>query len=288
MHLGRRAALLGALAGFARPAAAACAAPYAQIGIDTSIGPCTTAVLLDDQPARMIVDTGSERTVLTRAGVARFALPLDEYVGTAMRGAGGRIDEHRNAIVHRLTLGGVALEPHEVSGPLSLPVVGLDMDGLIGGDALRHFALDFNFATRKLGLRAADSCVSGTADIIAAQVLRLTLLTIPVHLDGHLLTALVDTGSSASMLNARGLSRMGLTPALQAADPVVSSLALGGRFAAHRHRFSTLQIGRHTIQAPALLTLDAPEPAYDLILGLDLLSRQNLLLSYSPAFAAIG
>ena len=118
MHLGRRAALLGALAGFARPAAAACAAPYAQIGIDTSIGPCTTAVLLDDQPARMIVDTGSERTVLTRAGVegelAHYSLQWHDRAAVAvvMAADGYPANPRRHTLIGSLALAEQILGVH--------------------------------------------------------------------------------------------------------------------------------------------------------------------------------
>ena len=39
---------------------------------------------------------------------------------------------------------------------------------------------------------------------------------------------------------------------------------------------------------PALLTLATPEPAFDLVIGLDVLARQRMVLSYAPAALALG
>lgn len=120
-------------------------------------------------------------------------------------------------------------------------------------------------------------------DAIVAKALRRFLLLAPLTLDGRELTALVDTGASISLLNARGMHRMGLSPSDAARDPSVASEAIGGRFAANLHRFGELRLGRRVISGFSMALLATAEPAFDLVLGMDVLGRSAFRLSYAAA-----
>ena len=291
--LPRRHALMlgvGAVLG-AGPAAASCPDALAKVPLNTGSGPCVVPVSLAGHTVRMVLDTGAERTVLTRAAVARFGLPLDDFVGSTMRGAGGRIDQHRNAIVPNLSIGGVGLAVQTPGAALSLPVVAFELDdiaGLLGGDVLRHTTLDFDFAGGWLSVLPDHTCALSAAEAVPLTLLRRFLLLAPVQLDGHKLTALVDTGASVSLINARGLYRLGLAPAQTAHDPQVSPKALGGSISAQRHNFHTLRLGGREIASPSLLVYPQPEPAFDLVLGLDILARQKIRLSYAEPRLELG
>lgn len=292
MSLARRTVLrlaaMQALAGPARSDPGA-AQPAASVPLDLSSGPCVVGVLIEGRPARLVLDTGAERTILTRAAVARHGLRLDEWVGTALRGAGGQIDEHQNAVVGSVTLGGTTLYGRDARAPLSLPVTALDLgglDGLLGGDLLRRHTLDVDLAAHTLTLR--DPATAMPAASVTLAMLRGVLPLAPVELDGHKLTALVDTGAGVSLVNARGLFRLGLDARGLQADPTVSSLGIGGAFAARRHVFRSLRLGPLRRDRPGLLTLARPEPAFDMVLGLDLLAGQRMLLSYGKAFLKLS
>ena len=292
MRLGRRALMLGGGAALStRPALADCPAALAKVPLNTASGPCVVPVSLGGHTVRMVLDTGAERTVLTRSAVARFGLPLDEFVGSTMRGAGGRLDEHRNAIVANLSIGGVGLAVQTPGGALSLPVVAFELDdiaGLLGGDMLRHTTLDFDFAAGWLSVLPDRTCAQSTAVAVPLTLLRRFLLLAPIELDGHKLTALVDTGASISLINARGLHRLGLSTDRTTHDPEVFPKVLGGNIPAHRHSFGTLRIGGYEISAPRLLVYPQPEPAFDLVLGLDILARQKIRLSYAEPRLELG
>jgi predicted aspartyl protease len=276
--IGRRAALLGGLASLG----AAAAPGEAAIPIDVSRGRCILPVLLDGRVARMVLDTGAELTVVTRAAVARLGLRPDPWVGTTLRGAGGLLERHANADAVSAQAGGIKLFQGQPGRGLSLPVTSSDLggaDGLLGGDVLRHYTLDLDIPNARLVLRGAVAPAQ-TAGAVLLQPLRRDLLLAPVQLDGHALTALLDTGAAASLINARGLYRLGLLPARQVHDSLVPMQALGGESMVRRHRFGELRIGAVTVPEPTILTQAVPEPAYDLVLGLDVLGRQRLVLSY--------
>ncbi len=234
----------------------------------------------------MLLDTGAERSVITRAAVARLKLALDPWVGSALRGAGGRIDEHQNAVVHTAMIGDTRLYQRAPGTALSLPVSALDLegvDGLLGSDMLRHHSVTLDLAAGQLQFDAPP--VSSAR--IRLEKFRLNLLLVPVTLDGHRLAALVDTGASISFINARGLFQLGLTAAALARDPVVQSAAIGGSFTARRHRFVSLKLGGLTIPNAELLAAEVPQPGFDMVLGLDALSRQPFTLSYEGLWLAI-
>jgi Aspartyl protease len=231
----------------------------------------------------MILDTGAEISVITGAAMARLRLRRDPWVATTLRGAGGLVERRANVDVGVAQLGEVKLVQHLPGAGLSLPVTSSDLgggaDGLLGGDVLRHYEVDLDIPGARLALHAPEAPPHGDSSI-KLQSLRGDLLLAPVMLDGQSLTGLVDTGASTSLINARGLYRLGLVPALQLHDPAVPMQAVGGESIVRRRQFKELRIGALKLDAPTLLTETVPEAAYDLVLGLDVLARQPLRLSY--------
>jgi predicted aspartyl protease len=280
-RIGRRAAVLGSLAMLA----AAAPRPHAvatDIPIDIVGGRCFVRVRLDNRPATLLLDTGAETTLLCEAAANRLLLRPDAWVSTTLRGAGGLLERHANVDVRVAMAGAVRLFQNRNDAGLNLPVTTADLagaDGLLGGDVLRNFALDLDLPASRAALlppRAAPPMPGA----VRLQALRRTLLLAPVSLDGHALTALLDTGSSMSMLNARGLFRMGLAQPLAAPEFTAATHAVGGRSLGGTRRFAELRLGPLTVANPNLLLIAVPSAAYDLLLGLDVLGAQSLRLSY--------
>jgi hypothetical protein len=259
-RLSRRAFVAGLLAA---PAAAASA-------------PDLVPVRLDGRPARLLLDTGAARSVLTLAAVRRLGLPGDAWVDTLLRGAGGRLENHANADVAQASAGRLRLFQRPGQG-LSFSVttgyLGV-ADGLLGGDILRHCDIEVSAAGAvALGPAGRVRAARG----VALSPLFPDLLCVPVTLDGQALTALLDTGASASLLNAKGLHRMGRLTA----DPEGKIEALGGALPVQAHRFARLAVGPLMIKGPTLLAAEVPEAAFDMILGLDIIARGAFTISYA-------
>ncbi len=275
--LGRRAAMLGGLACLA-------AAPPGGMVIETFGGRrCIVPVVIDGKPARMLLDTGAQRTMVTRAGLARLGLRLDPWVGTTLEGAGGRYEQHQNAVAQAVIAGGLRLVQRAPGTPFSMPVTSLDLseaDGLLGADVLMHLTIDLDIPGSRLALLPPDTAAPERGGV-RLRALRRDLLLAPIRLDGHDLIALLDTGSTTSLVNARGLRKLGLSAEQVAADPAVPSSGLGGQFTAHALRFAELRLGPIAVPRPVLLLADVAEPAHDLLLGLDVLGRQRILFSYA-------
>ena len=253
-------------------------------------GACLVPVLLDGRAAWLVLDTGAERSILSEAAVVRLGLRRDPWVGTTLRGAGGRLERHADAVITHAAAGGVALLQHGAAGRLSLPVTASDLDGadgLLGGDVLRHtsFVLDAAHARLVLLPQARPARHPG---VVRLTPWRASLLLAPVTLDGRALVALIDTGASATLVNARGAYRLGLTAAAAAGDAAAAMAGIGGVSAGAMHRFARLQFGTLDVAGPRLIVVPVAEAAYDMTLGLDVLGRQPVVISYADLSLTIA
>ncbi len=253
-------------------------------------------VALGGTVAPMLLDTGAERTMVTTRAVAAYHLPLDAWVGTVMRGAGGQLEERRDAAVRTVALGDVVLRRRGLSQQASLPVTAQDLGGsppvagLLGSDYLGSYDLDLDLAGGTLRLMDATGCAgrflpwAGAYDAIPARPVppRGTLL-VPVTIDGHRLAANLDTGAGTSFVNARGMHALGLDAAALSADPGGRATAVGGTLELRRHVFSALQLGALRVERPALTVATVPQSGYDMLLGMDLLRGRRVWISYATA-----
>lgn len=284
--LGRRGLLLSALAAPIWGAARAAA----EVRLAVAGGVCRVGVSLDGRQARLILDTGAEISLLSQAAVRRLGLLPDPWVSTNVRGAGGLVERRANVDVRVAQAGGVRLIQHPPARAVSFPVTSSGLggaDGLLGGDILRNFALALDMPGQRAVLlppRALPRAPGG----VALQILGQSLLLAPVSLDGHELTALVDTGASASLVTARGLYRLGLTRADMAAGRDVTIWTVGGAVDARTHQFTALRLGALEVARPVLFLQDVPSAAFDIVLGLDILGRRPFLLSYANASLSFG
>ena len=263
-------------------------------------------VRLDGQAAVFILDTGAERTMLTPAAVRLFGLRLDPYVGTTTVGIGG-IERHANADVARLSLHGLELHQNTPLRDLSLsvgaipqgPTMAGQVDGILGRDLLGGFDLSLDLARRRIGLYRVRDCTRQQLPAHlpwpAAGAVR-TLpgyrrsLGIPVVADGHVLRALIDTGSSISLLAAAGIDRLGLSPALLAHAPKGRARGIGPRQVPVRaYRLDRLTVagsltrGLTVATASVILT-----PILDMLLGVDWLDEHRVWLSYTTGQVLVG
>lgn len=264
--------------------------PRARIPVTVTNGAILVEVMVNDRPARMILDTGAQRSVVSKEVVPRLDLALDEWVATTTRGVGG-VERHRNALPRTLSLGGVALERRTRTRDSSLTVgtLAAGLDGLLGRDFLSLFDLDVDLPAGAVTLYDVAGCTTGflpwTRPYAALPVSNPaeTALVVGVSLDGVALRALLDTGAGTTVLAAPGMARMGLGPEHLAASPGATASGLGPRrVTGWRHRFATLAIGAEVMAEPVLWV--APirlAPITDMLLGADWLSTRRVWISYA-------
>jgi predicted aspartyl protease len=268
----------------------------AAVPIDISTTNLIVHAAINGTMVPLILDSGAERTVLDVATVQRLNLPRDEWVATTMRGIGGD-ERQRNVLPQSIVLGGAALRSRSIAPGLSLPVGhmafgtvgGAPIGGLLGADLLASYDLMLDGPGRRLTLYDVQGCAGRFLPWHRSYEAIPTLrpvhdaLMVPARIDGRVMLAQIDTGSSNTFVLAPGMARLGLTDAMLDGNPAVTTHGLGPDSLTVRvHRFRSLTIGTETIADPALWVGPAHSlRIVDMLLGADWMRPRVIWLSYA-------
>ena len=246
-------------------------------------------LLANGKPVTVLLDTGAETTTLTPAVAQRLGAqrPRVEFQ-RQMRGVAGSL-QTSEVELHSFTIGGVAIPWRRVrvaqinvasvfSGPL---------DGVLGADSLNSFDIDLDLPNNRLTLYSRQSCPGAApawsepyVTIVAGRS-KADHLFFPVRLDGHKISAFVDTGAQSSVLSTSGALALGVTAGRLAQDPVRTLRgAAAEQVNARLHRFTRLEIGDEVIRNPEIMVADLRFGDADLVLGIDLLRTRRIWFSY--------
>jgi predicted aspartyl protease len=242
------------------------------------------------QPATLILDTGATGLVLTETAVQRLGLETDSKRTFTSQGVGGQTKGFAGKL-EDFEIEGMHVPDHPVSVlPTSSAMVSKNLvDGLFGGDVIANFEVDLDLPRRQVTLYAGRLCADtrlppwsvpyATIDASLSANLR---FVVPVELDGHRLSALIDTGAAGSIVSADVAQTLGVTTAMLEQGPRATLVGTGPVSAtAYAHRFREIRVGDDTFQAPMLLVTERPERNVDMIIGSDYLIQHHLWLSYA-------
>lgn len=244
----------------------------------------------------LVVDTGAEGGLISGRVAEALGLLIDSGRRTVLYGTGGAGGMVPNVLIADLRLtteDGQGLD----LGPLSTPVGDLPgqpmitppVAGLLGGDVLSHFDLEFDVAGGWLSLwrmRGDDgACHAAPAWHGAYDTVPLVRdghrVAVGVELDGQALTALVDSGARSRILSTDAAARVGVSEDRLAVDPGGETSGVDGRTKwYHWHRFASLRIGNEVEHAP-VLTVAPLRDRVDMLLGADWFARHNVWISYA-------
>jgi hypothetical protein len=294
--LGKALLLLSALMVPGIAGAACTVTARATIPLDVVSGAIIAPVEVNGVATSFILDTGAQRSLVTREAVDRLSLARDQWVGTTMSGIGG-IDRRANADPRSFSLGGVPLVRRTLNHDTSLTVGILPrtrvgdhvIDGLLGRDFLSVFDMDLDMPARRLTIYAVTDCAGrflpwtrGYTSIPVTFPAEQAII-VPVTLDGTPLRALLDSGSGATLLTAPGMVRMGLQAYSLAADQAAAISGLGPHTVTmHLHRFRSLDAGTQAIDRPVIWVAPVRLPLFvDMLLGADWLADRRVWISYA-------
>ena len=247
---------------------------------------------LDGHDAHLLLDTGAGVTMLSDDIADRLALmPEDRLFPSRVQGVGG-VTLTRRLIVDTFEVGGIDLGKQSIMTTERGLFRHFDPppDGIIGGDFLSQFDVDIDLPEKRLGLYRAHACRAPFAPPWPGFTLyrlpaRLTdggQFLIDVAVDGVPLVAMLDSGAQETAINARAMSKLGLTVNSFAQDPTREELGIDmNRRLSHRHHFVKLKIGAETYRDPAIWVSDMPLLSADMLLGADFFQTHRLWLSFS-------
>lgn len=256
----------------------------------TSLGniPIVTAHI-NGGTADFLFDTGAERSIMTAAAAKRLGVAAHfEYarrmrsLGTAVSGGDARLSSFR--------LGGMPVGNFSILvGPVALPAIGgKPIDGLLGADFLGDYEVDLDLPHGRITLFTPPLCPmtappwGGSYATIEANRSLHDRLFFPVRLDGHSLSALIDTGAQLTTLDAESAAAVGVTGAALARDPITTLRGAAAEPVNSRaHRFAELQIDGELLRDQTILVTSLGLQDADLVLGADFLRWQRVWLSYA-------
>jgi predicted aspartyl protease len=240
---------------------------------------------------RLLVDTGSERTTLTAAAAARLGLPYTVQYVTRTFGVAG-MSASRDLAVPGIDLGGVHFPVDRVAvGHFALDrFSGPRIDGLLGADILLAFDMDIDLPAHQLTLYRVRRCPNARppwrqpAMEITGLGRSRDLMLVPVYLDGHLGTAILDTGAQLDVVRASFARRAGLSPGKMRSDPLIRLYgASPGMIRVPLHRFHELRVGPIAIHRPQIEVVPDDSLQADALLGGDFLHDRRGWLSFATA-----
>jgi predicted aspartyl protease len=239
--------------------------------------------------ALVMLDTGSEGTVMSERGAERLNLPPVPHGTTTIIGTSGTIRANR-IMLRGLEIGGMEFPPEVVPvAPLTRP--GEDdrpADGLVGAEILSLFDIDFDFPHRRMTLYDVQNCSgnflpwASSYTTVKLSKTRGNLMVLPVVLEGHPMTALFDTGASRGRVNQQAALAAGVTPEAMKHDTRAFERGVGGNVVPSAlHHFSELRVGGEQIRNVELPVAARQIPQADMLLGLPYMATRHIWLSYA-------
>ncbi len=255
----------------------------AELPIDFTHKVPVVTVQINGKPARMIIDTGSDGTVLTQRAAARLGVAA----GADTRKLGGAGGPATVAVARAdsIAIGGGVQQNERVS-IADMPNLGAD--GLIGIDVLVDYELDLDIPNRRATFYRARACAEALP-AFPGQIIRLPTqqqarsghIFVSVTVDGEPLRGMLDSGASTSTLSLQSAEDTGLTRRRLAQLPRGRGLALNKEGLAFRENtFDEMRIGDDKLAHPRMTVADIPPFAGDLLVGEDYIGTRRIWFSF--------
>lgn len=268
------------------------------------VGAVGVPVALNGTEETFLVDTGGAFSTVSAKTADKLGLTL-RSAPVELYAASGKIF-NRYATVHTLRLGHLRAQDVELmvhSG--SIDTGRVQFQGTLAPDILRNYDIDFDFGHDRMNMMSPKHCPGAVVywapnySVVPFTMSDRLHIEVPVTLDGHNFKAIVDTGSTFTLLReqqARGVFHLGPDSA------GVERIESKSRLIPYSYRFKSLVIGGITVGNPQLgIFADADaqrfrkehrdklanDPVYGLrfdstpmILGLDILTKLHLYIAY--------
>ncbi|MCH4090019.1 retropepsin-like aspartic protease [Acetobacter sp.] len=268
--------------------------PVMEAPLRNDLGFLSAPVAIAGRTVNFIVDTGSEGSLISPWFARFMKLPEDPNALTHVSGTGGSGGVVPNVIVPSLQVGNTGFGP--VSMPLgflpSRPNITPPVEGLLGGDVLAQDVLEIDAPHGRVAMwnapgRRTDLCSVEPPSVPGVEWQNLEAeerghrIVLHVQLDGHELTALLDSGARSRILSRRAAEAMGLTEEQLATDPGGTTAGVDGKESVYRwHKFHSLTIGEETERNPVLTVSPVSEQSVDMLLGSDWFAAHHVWIFY--------
>lgn len=206
-------------------------------------------------PYRFLVDTGSERTVISRELASKLSLQRGRV--TLLHSVMGSKDVNTVFIPDLRVSGQVmsvanapALEPQDIGA-----------DGLLGVDSLQSQRVMFDFKANTMTIVPANAPVSrieGNTIVVRAKSRGGRLIFTHARVEGRKIAVIVDTGSQITIANPAMRNMLAKRDLLKVPDAITVSSVTGEKMEAQVSILGKLEIGGVEMTELAVAYVDAP------------------------------
>jgi predicted aspartyl protease len=243
---------------------------------------------LDQSGLMLIVDTGSERTVLSetavQAGEQTSGVGFISGIGGS-RGAG-------LAMLRKLEIGRLHGSVAAVVTEFNASLQQRGFSGLLGMDIMGAYDIDLDVRGGQARFYHAEGACRIPRAVLAQPLYSVAELPaalgdarphVAVGIAGQTFNAALDTGAQGLLISARAARRLGLDDTTMAADRTLAVNGVGRRtVTGHLHLLDSLVLGELTVRrVPALIMPENFDPTVDVLLGIDIVKRIHFWLSAS-------
>ena len=196
-------------------------------------------------PYHFVVDTGSERTVISRELADRLTLAPARPV-TLLSIAG--IKEVQTAMVAELRLTPGRSQLSDLEAPI-LPELYLGAAGILGIDSLQAKKVILDFRKMRMSISDATSAGRAASDEIVVTARRRLgqLILVDADLDGQKISVIIDTGAAVSLGNPKLRERLSRRGRLGIFTPISITSVTGLETAAEYTKARHVRIGGVTL-----------------------------------------
>lgn len=234
---------------------------------------------VNGRPVSLLLDTGAQRSLLATDAIAPLGLAADPVNVTRTLTVGGAVVRMPNALVPVFELGrtryariSMPVAPFSEPGRREPPVA-----GILGADLLAEHVVELAPAQGTMLLHPPGCTPPGAATPVEVQR---GLILLPVTVDGVALRAILDSGASASIMTTDAAARLGVTAAMLAHDPAVTSRGMDLRpIRTAMHRFREMRVGAETMREPVIAVAEIRLAGADMLLGMDWLAPRHVWLA---------
>jgi predicted aspartyl protease len=245
-------------------------------------------VLLDGQPAALMLDTGANTGALTAAAAARLRTRIGTGRFTVTSGAGDTI-YLRSFEIDRMEIGGQTVERLTVPELPETNPLGDGYDGIIGMSAFERYDVAVDLPGSTLELYRRRYCPGGGPPWPRAATFRrtgpaLSRDTRPMvraRINGREARALLDTGATITIVDAGFARAAGAPPPDPTPDPARTGrlrTVSDANVPMWRSRFDSLEIVGARLDKPELWVTGLGMTS-DMIVGQDVLRHLRIWIS---------
>lgn len=264
----------------------------AKLPISLHEGKIMVSVKLNDQPVRMMVDTGSNISVIAPHIAESLGGTYNRDRLVQFDGMGGHLDAQHPYKVKTIQLGPLHWFDFEVmvahvarAKKRNAPDAAA---GIIGSDLLRRYDVEFDFQRGEMAFYQAPNCKGDFVPwvkpykVLHSPPNRRGFFIVPVELNGRTLSALVDTGANAIFVDRTAAIAVGIDPTALEAAPKIPTIGIDGVEVPTRfYRFDSMDIADRKFRHHPLAVSDAPLPnGIDMLLGMDFWWHYRMWMSY--------